>query len=374
MWLWSFADDGRPLRPGDPSRTGGLNLPRPQPNKTAGPGEIKPKPEDEEAPTEDEAADDSIGSEINDALRIMLPWMTSLLLHLGAIMLTLFVVWSVVEQVEEEQPIIPSARLSDKPGGTLTGQQDTDLAQTQSTRKIETEAVSGATEESLNTLNGGGVEGNALELVGLSGGGSASGGKLAPFGTTSGTGTGLGAKFYGTGGNATKIIYIVDASGSLIDTFPFVIKELKRSIGELSDKQSFTVIFFQGGAAIEVPPRGWKQATSETKKRVNDFVSLEAGNVVPHGTTNPIAAIKLAMKYSPQLVFILSDNITGQGKYEVDRDELLKIVNDANKDKKIAINTIQFLYPDPLNTLRDLAKDNGGIPKFITEADLGLVR
>jgi hypothetical protein len=99
---------------------------------------------------------------------------------------------------------------------------------------------------------------------------------------------------------------------------------------------------------------------------------MEAGNIIPRGSTDPVAAIKLAMRYKPELVFILSDNITGKGRYEVDRSELLKLLEESNKDKKIKINTIQFLYPDPLKTLETISKEHGGIHKFITESDLGL--
>lgn len=378
MWLWLFAENDRPDRPDGPPGAGSSawNRPKPTPKPAAKPApKTDPGKDPETDPIEEEFDDeDSVGSEINEALRAMLPWMTSILLHMSVILLTLFVVWSVVQPEKEEKPIIPMARLSEHPGGQLTGASDMDLAASQSTRKVETQSVAGsASVQDVANLNaGGGNPGDALNLIGVSGGGNPnSGGMLAQFGTTSGNGTGLGAKFYGTGGNAHKIIYIVDASGSLIDTLPFVIKELKRSIGELSDQQQFTVIFFQDNTHLEVPPRGWKYATSDNKHKVADWIS-NPDNVVPHGGTNPTSAIRVAMKYQPELVFILSDNITGHGRYEVDRDELLKLVNDANPGHKIVINTIQFLYPDPLNTLADIAKQSGGIYKFVSESDLGL--
>ncbi len=147
---------------------------------------------------------------------------------------------------------------------------------------------------------------------------------------------------------------------------------MKRSISELVDAQKFTVIFFQDRAAIEAPPRGLKKATSEAKKKVNDWVTLEAGYGTPRGATAPINALKLAMSYRPELVFVLSDNITGHGVYEVDRGKLMGMLDKANKDRKIKINAIQFIYPDGLNTLRDIAKGHGGTYRFVTEKDLGL--
>lgn len=317
---------------------------------------------------EDEDEEPTVGDEINDVMKNMLPWMTSLLFHLGIIVLALFLVWSYIALNEEEEaPIIPSARLSTNPGGQLSESESVDLQASQQNRQVQSESVSQS--ESLENLATN--TDSKLELIGLAGGGGG-GGKLAPFGTTTGKGKGLKAGFYGTGGNAHKIIYIVDASGSLIDTLPFAIKELKRSISELVDAQKFTVIFFQDRAAIEAPPRGLKAASSEVKKKVNDWVTLEAGYVTPRGATDPINALKLAMSYRPELVFILSDNITGHGVYEVDRDKLMDMLDKANKDRKIKINAIQFIYPDGLNTLRDIAKEHGGTYRFVTEKDLGL--
>lgn len=315
----------------------------------------------------------SVGAEVHDALQTMMPWMISLLFHLGIAIFALFATWVIIPAVSEEDVvIIPTARLSDTPGGRLSQAQGVDLQATQNVRNIQAEEV--ATGEALGQVNTGinsSIDGSAVELVGLAGGGAGGGStKLAPFGTTSGTGTGLGASFYGTGGNARKIIYMVDASGSLIDTLPFVMKELKDSISGLSEQQQYTIVFFQDGEPIEVPPAGWKQATPENKRKTFEF--LAPGNVVPRGKTSPDKALKLGMRYKPELMFILSDNITGRGEYEVDREQLLRFLNEVNKDGKTTINTIQFLYPDQLETLKDIAAEHKGIYKFITEADLGL--
>ena len=315
----------------------------------------------------DAERENSVAAEVNDTLRGMAPWLSSVLFHLALVVFAYFIVWSVINiSAEEDAPIVPMARMAENPGGQLSESQDVELQNTQQTRQVVTDSV--ATDENVNNMVASNTE--ALQLVGLSAGG---GGKLAPFGTTTGGGTGIQAQFFGAGGNATKLIYIVDASGSLIDTLPYVITELKRSIGELSDKQQFTVIFFQAGRELEVPPRGWKNATDDMKQRVNDFITLENGNIIPRGSTDPVAAVKLAMRYKPELVFVLSDNITGRGRYEVDRDQLLKLIDEAMRDNpRMKVNTIQFVYKDPLETLKAISDKTGGVHTFITEADLGL--
>jgi hypothetical protein len=214
------------------------------------------------------------------------------------------------------------------------------------------------------------------QLIGAAGGGGGGGG-ASSFGGASGSAGDFKAKFFGTGGNAERLVYMVDASGSLIDVMPFVIRELKRSVGDLSEKQELTVIFFQGDDYIEVPPPGLKKASSDYKTRVMDWVERDAGNIVPMGLSKPVTALKQALKYRPELMFLLSDNITGQGRYEVDQNQLLKDIRKANEGGT-KINTIQFVYDDPLTkyglprTLERISETTGGEFNFIDARELGL--
>ena len=95
------------------------------------------------------------------------------------------------------------------------------------------------------------------------------------------------------------------------------------------------------------------------------------------------AAIVRALTYKPQLVFLLSDNLTGGGQgatqHEIFQDDLMDAIRKANDHKPPAkFNTIQFLYEDPLvragltGTLQLIADDSGGNYKFIGARDLNL--
>jgi len=146
----------------------------------------------------------------------------------------------------------------------------------------------------------------------------------------------------------------------------------------LNEAQAFTVIFFQGDKAIEAPPRGLKKATPQTKQRVMEWIDPISGNIIPAGgDTDPVPALKQALRYKPQLLFMLSDNITGRGKYELIQKSFIAEVNKANV-AATKINTIQFLYPDPLTrygfkgTLELVAGESGGIYKFVDGRELGI--
>ncbi len=196
-----------------------------------------------------------------------------------------------------------------------------------------------------------------------------------PFGTGVGDATQLKAQFFGTGAQARKVVYLVDASGSLVDTLPFVIAELQRSIGSLVEQQQFAVLFFQGNRAIEVPPAGLKSATAANKKAVCDWMDPQGGRITAQGLSSPLVALGVGLGYEPNLLFLLSDNITGRGRYKVEQQKLLAQIRQANK-AKTRINAIQFLYPDPQavsgskSTLQLIAQESQGTYKFLDGKEL----
>lgn len=311
---------------------------------------------------------DALSKEVTTALRDIVPWAASFLIHAALVILTLFVVWT-IRNINQDQIIIPIARLSEKPGEPLS------MKATEKIQKELTErnrSITDTPTQSVTKFNK--KVDMKTQLIGVVGSASA---KSSPFGTTIGPRGTFKASFFGTFGNARRLVYLVDASGSLIDSLPFVTQELKRSIDELSDKQMFTVIFFQNNEAIEVPPAGMMRATAKVKARVIKWINPTAGNITPMGQSNPIKAVKLALRYKAQLMFILSDNITGAGRYEINQAMLLREIDEANVGGT-KINTIQFLYPDPLTrvglkgTLEMIARNTGGIYKFVDARELGI--
>jgi len=179
--------------------------------------------------------------------------------------------------------------------------------------------------------------------------------------------------------NARRIVYVIDASGSMIRSLQIVVQELARSIDALSPQQRFGVVFFQGNEALVVPPEGEMHvATGDEKLRVLEWIDR---NVYPRGSSNPLEAIRYALSLKPDVIFILSENITGSGQYEVDQrdllamlDELNPVIDEATGRRRTQINCIQFLEEDALDTLRRIAERHGGERgyKFLSRDELGL--
>lgn len=178
--------------------------------------------------------------------------------------------------------------------------------------------------------------------------------------------------------NARRIVYVIDASGSMIRTLPIVLDELERSLVRLDPEQSFALVFFQADRAVVGPPRRLVEASDRTIERALDWARTE---VIAEGRSNPLTALRTAIGMKPDAIFLLSENITGAGEFEIDPETLLARLDELNpRDpetgrRPVTIGCIQFLDEDPLGTLERIAAEHGGERgyKFLDRAELGLV-
>jgi biopolymer transport protein ExbD len=157
---------------------------------------------------------------------------------------------------------------------------------------------------------------------------------------------------------AGKIVYLVDRSGSMTDSIEIVKSELKRAIGDLAGGKQFHVIFYSSGPPVESAPKQLVAATEPNKAQAYKFID----NVVAQGETDPSEAIRRAFECKPDLIFLLTDG-------EFDRS-IITLCKDLNKDRKVPIHTVGFLYQSGEPVLKEIAADSGGRYKFVSDADL----
>ena len=136
----------------------------------------------------------------------------------------------------------------------------------------------------------------------------------------------------------------------------------------------YALVFFRNGEVLVQDRRGLRSAEHDTVSRSVDWLD----QVHPGGATSPLPAIELALSYQPDTVTVLSDNITGHGQYELNADDLVARVLQVRGNRRVTINTVQFIYADPLEqlgqpgTLRRLAEETGGRYSFVTDRELNL--
>jgi hypothetical protein len=180
--------------------------------------------------------------------------------------------------------------------------------------------------------------------------------------------------------NARRIVYVIDASGSLIASLQVVVQELGRSLDGLTALQQFSIVFFQQDLALAHPP-GPKLIAATERAKIDAMEWIER-TIIPHGSSNPLPALEVALRLEPDVIFLLSDNITGSGQYEIDQADLLSMLDTLNPQdpktsrRRTQINCIQFLDPDPLDTLATIAREHGSASgyKFLDREELGLAR
>lgn len=193
-------------------------------------------------------------------------------------------------------------------------------------------------------------------------------------------------EFAGLGASdARDIVYVVDASGSMITTMPEVVAQLMLSIERLHPTQRFTVLLAQnrGGRTFLFPdlPAGAKKpvlldATRRSKQAIRAWLE----QVDTGGGSDPGGALAAALGLKPDAVFLLASRITGPEAAEFGagaREALLARLDDLNPvrkstgDRRVVIKAIQVIEEDPYRILRAIGEAHGGEDgyKFISREE-----
>jgi hypothetical protein len=212
------------------------------------------------------------------------------------------------------------------------------------------------------------VIGAASSLIGMrSNGRDGDGGPLAPFGSvrTPGGGSGIFGNGPGKGGPpAQSVVYLCDASGSMLNKFATLRQELTKAIQGLRPVQSFGLTFFQDTHFSALSPQ-LLMATPANKARAMDFLD----NVTPRSSTDPLPGLEAAFKQKPQLIFLLTDGDFPNNQAVLQRTRAL------NRTRAVRINTIAFVGEGDTDTdfiklLEQIARENGGVYRHVVESDL----
>ncbi len=296
-----------------------------------------------------------------------LSWSGSILGHFVVVVLAFAITWAVVQQSSDEPPRVISSSPNDtnieaiqplkttaKPVTTTNSTPTSSTVESEVTALDLSELMLSAdtllSEASTLTSGSLGEEGDALPEVTF-------GGVRAP--------------------EARRIVSVVDASGSMIGAFPEVISELENSLRSLSPKQFYGVLLFQQTDSIEVPPKGKLQ--SAQNQNITESMNWIESEIIPTGRSNPTAALRRAFILDPDVIFIVSTDITGSGEFEIDKTKLLSTLDQLNPMRRsgtraVRIRCIQLLDDDPLGTLETIATQHGGREgyAFISRGPLGL--
>ena len=183
-----------------------------------------------------------------------------------------------------------------------------------------------------------------------------------------GDGNGAGdSNFFGLDLNGQSVVFVVDASQSMYFPYPGPAKtrfgrvqlELLKTIGNMTEKERFFIIFFNHNA-IPMPADRLMEATKSSKERYLTWMAKgKAG-----GRTEPEVALLMALRLRPEIIYFLTD---GNFDYRV-----VKNVTMANR-QNVAINCIGFGDDQGERFLKQIASRNGGTYRFIPNYGLAPV-
>lgn len=293
-----------------------------------------------------------------------MPWVISLLFHVGLFLVMVFLVFVVLKTKPSEGLIIPDAVLSENPGGRMTQSPSQTMSKAKTSQSKRKSFVK---KQSVTDM---GKTEKPVDVIGRTAGGGSSG--ASKMGMQTASGGGPKSTFFGSGGNAYNVVYVVDRSGSMIDTFSDVKNEMARSIGRLRPTQMFHVILFAEGRPVENPPRKLVPASPRNKKEVAVF--LQSPDVIPEGSTYAIPALQRAFdvlrgaRKQGKLVYLLTD---GNFRDPGGNDAVLAALNQMNTGttsrQRVHVNT--FLYgtkpPSAVEVMTKIAQQNGGRYTFV---------
>ncbi len=167
--------------------------------------------------------------------------------------------------------------------------------------------------------------------------------------------------------SATRIVYLLDASGSMIGAYPTAVHEVVQSIARLSDEQSFAVVVFQRGEAFLAQSEQLRSAgTRFGAAEIDGLRKWLLDAIVPSGGSDVSKALQVAIAMRPDTIVIASAGLMGAEKLEVDRDALLLEFDRLNPRNRrtgrrlVQIGCIHFMDPEPLRVLEMIARDHGG--------------
>jgi hypothetical protein len=324
----------------------------------------------------------------------ILPFITSLVLHLGIIGLAILTYKTVTKMAEvsavptviPSEVIVEGAEVGGIPHPGLGDDATRDAAQDQfkdippdstgiaqkPTTSLQMALVGGGSGDnddatiSVGAASGAFGKGTGTGIgsgTGVGAGTGDGGGPLAQF-CPPGGGKGIGPKspFMGVSGNAMRVVYLCDSSGSMMNKFDTLRQELRKAADRLLEAQAFDIIFFSEDSYIALDKQ-LLLAKPEVKRKAYEFLDKTS----PHGSSDPIPGLRAAFATQPQLIYILTDGDFPNNSQVI--EELRKL----NKDKKVKINTIAFMDhgEEYEKLLKQIADENGpGLFKFVSDEQL----
>lgn len=179
---------------------------------------------------------------------------------------------------------------------------------------------------------------------------------------------GDGARFAGLEAErGLRIAYVVDASGAMAATMPYVTQQVAESIAALGSDQRFRVYIYRaapGKGATETFARGWADASADRKIAATRWLR----QVIPAGRSAPLPGLRTALATKPDVLFLLARSIERSGPDAAwgigtqatlaELDRLNPMVPELGR-RRTVIKAVHFIDDDPTGLMQAIGEIHG---------------
>ena len=129
--------------------------------------------------------------------------------------------------------------------------------------------------------------------------------------------------------NARSLVYVIDASGSMMTWLPMVLEAARAVAGSALGESAFRRDLLPGGSCTDGSSATTREGERE-QHRSNDGLVGAGRNLIPGGGSNPWPALERAFAMEPDVVFLLSEGLDGTNDSSLRLDELFKRIDRLN--------------------------------------------
>ncbi|MGC9455074.1 MAG: vWA domain-containing protein [Phycisphaerae bacterium] len=319
-----------------------------------------------QVPDQEQSLEEPVGETLlSGPMGRAMPFVISVLFHMGLFLVMLFVVMFAYETRIPEDVVVPYTTLSESPSRMSENTE-------RPVERSEVRRPAVRRSESETPIVTGTSRGDREEQVIGLGEGADAAGSMEGLDAVTGGGSIGETEFFGTGAMAYHIVYLIDRSGSMgvLYKFDSVRREMVRSLSKLRPAQDFHIVLFSHGDPVEVPEERLASATMDNKRRAAEALI----QVVPETTggqlTDPrrgldraFSVLRAAGDDRSKLIMFLTD-----GVFEGTTNEaVIEAINELNHDGVIRINT--FLYgsedSEAVRVMQQIAEENNGKYQYV---------
>ncbi len=140
--------------------------------------------------------------------------------------------------------------------------------------------------------------------------------------------------------SAARVVFLIDASGSMVAWLPFVLDEVERTLAAMHPSQQFAVACFSGEDVRVLPGRGLMAARpAEIPPLMKQLREITAR---PFGKgSDPVPGFQAAFSLRPELVLLLSEGLDGRGRWAVDRTATMAALERLNPASESSTRPVQ---------------------------------